>query len=239
MRPRDEVLELRNYSMRPGQRDALINLFERHFIEPQEVLGANVLGSFRNIDDPDRYVWLRGFANLGARLKALDGFYTGDAWQAHRTIANATMIDSDDVLLLRPVSGDLRRDPATRAPIDAAAPDSLIAVTTYFLAPHADEAFGGLFSANVAPVLNAAGAAQLATFATEHTANNYPRLPVREGETVFVSVARFESVAAHDTHLAARDALPAWRALETALQRTLVAPTQTLRLQPTIRSLLR
>src|SRR6185295_8892312 len=129
MRPRDQVVEFRNYIMQPGQRDVLIDIFERHFIEPQEALGVHVLGTFRNIDSPDRYVWLRGFVDLETRYAALDGFYTGHVWKAHREQANATMIDSDDVLLVRPISGDLTRDPATRPPIGAWAPDSLIVAT--------------------------------------------------------------------------------------------------------------
>jgi len=238
MRPRDEVVELRNYLMHPRQRDALIDIFERHFIEPQEALGANVLGSFRNLDDPDRFVWLRGFADLDARFGALDGFYTSDVWKTHRESANATMITSSDVLLLRPITGDLTRDPTTRAPMGAPAPASLIVVTTYFLAPYEDEAFGALFAHQAAPVLEETGAAVWATLASEHSANTYPRLPVRENDTVFVSVARFPSVAAFDAHSAALDASSAWRTLKPLLDRALVAPTLTLRLQPTARSLL-
>ncbi len=116
MRLRDQVVELRNYVLQPRQRDVLIELFEREFIESQEALGANVLATFRNIDNPDRFVWLRGFADLGARYRALDGFYTGEVWKTHRLEANATMVDSDDVLLLRPIAGDIRRDRALRPP---------------------------------------------------------------------------------------------------------------------------
>jgi hypothetical protein len=239
MRRRDEVVELRNYLVQPGQRDVLIELFERHFIESQEELGSNVLGSFRNIDDPDRFVWLRGFGGFDTRFAALDGFYNGDVWKAHRSAANATMIDSDDVLLLRPVSGDLSRDPRTRAPIGAAMTDSLIVVTMYFLAPYGDEGFGAFFTKTIASALTETGGAPLATFATEHSANTFPRLPVRENETVFISIARFASVARHDAHRAALAVWPEWRRLESALRGALIAPTQTLRLQPTARSLLR
>lgn len=240
MRPRDEVVELRNYVMRSGQRDVLIDLFERRFIEPQEALCAHVLGTFRSLDDPDRFVWFRGFADMEARFAALDGFYTSEVWKAHRSAANATMIDSDDVLLLRPVSGDLTRDPATRAPAGGAAgADAVVVVTTYFLAPRADEAFAAFFAEDVAPVLAQTGGAVLATFATQHSANNYPRLPVRGNETVFVSVRRFDTADALDAHEAALQASSEWRGVRTALERVLIAPPQTLRLQPTARSLLR
>jgi hypothetical protein len=239
MRPRDQVVEFRNYVMQPGQRDVLIDLFEREFIEPQEALGAHVLGAFHNLDNPDRYVWLRGFADFETRYAALDGFYTSDVWKAHRTEANATMIDSDDVLLLRPVTGDLTRDPATRPSMVAPAPEALIVATTYFLTPRGDETFAAFFSHDVAPLLEEAGAELLATFATEHSPNNFPRLPVRESETVFFSLAHFASPAAHGAHVSALAQSSPWRAIEPALSRALIAPTQTLRLQPTARSLLR
>lgn len=239
MRPRDQAVEFRNYVMQPGGRDVLIDIFERHFIEPQEALGAQVLGTFRNLDNPDRYVWLRGFADFETRYAALDGFYTSDVWKTHRTAANATMIDSDDVLVLRPIAGDITRDPATRPPIGAWTLESLLVATTYFLSPHGDETFAAFFTHDVTPILKETGAELLATFATEHSRNNYPRLPVRENETVFVALTRFDSTAAHGAHVVALAQSPAWRALEPALTRALVAPTQTLRLQPTPRSLLR
>ena len=239
MRPRDQVAELRNYITQPGQRDVLIDIFEREFIEPQEALGAHVLGTFRNLDNPDRYVWLRGFADFEARYAVLDGFYSSDVWKAHRTEANATMIDSDDVLLLRPIAGDVTRDPATRLPIGSATPNSLVVATTHFLASHGDEPFAAFFAHDVAPILKDTGADLLATFANEHSPNNYPRLPVRENETVFVALTRFASPAKHAAHISALNQSLNWRALEPALNRALIAPTQTLRLQPTARSLLR
>lgn len=33
------VVELRQYTLHPGKRDVLIDLFDREFIEPQEALG--------------------------------------------------------------------------------------------------------------------------------------------------------------------------------------------------------
>jgi len=55
------VVELRQYTLKPGKRDVLIDLFEREFIEPQEALGMTVVGQFRDRRSPDRFVWLRGF----------------------------------------------------------------------------------------------------------------------------------------------------------------------------------
>src|SRR5687767_8691250 len=84
-----DVIELRQYTLHPGRRDRLIELFEREFIEPQEVLGMRVLGTFRDIDDPDRFVWLRGFDGMASRGEALPAFYGGPVWERHRDAANA------------------------------------------------------------------------------------------------------------------------------------------------------
>src|SRR5712692_6888957 len=67
------IFELRQYTLHPGRRDELIELFERELIAPQEKAGMRILGQFRDLDDPDRFVWMRSFPDM----------------------------DSDDVLLLR------------------------------------------------------------------------------------------------------------------------------------------
>jgi hypothetical protein len=100
------VFELRQYTLQPGQRDVLIELFDREFVETQEAVGMRVVGQFHDLDRADRFVWVRGFQDMTSRAKALADFYGGPAWKAHSAKANATMIDSDDVLLLRPISGD-------------------------------------------------------------------------------------------------------------------------------------
>jgi NIPSNAP len=102
------VVELRQYTLHPGKRDVLIDLFDREFIEPQEALGIKVIGQFRDLDRSDRFVWLRGFHDMTSRAKALTDFYSGPVWKAHREAANATMIDSDNVLLLRPATAYVR-----------------------------------------------------------------------------------------------------------------------------------
>src|SRR5258707_3146424 len=118
------VVELRQYTLHPGSRDHLIGLFERELIESQEAAGMAVLGQFRDMDDPDRFVWLRGFSDMPARAGALRRFYGGPVWRAHRDEPNATMIDSDNALLLRPVEPRLGF-PAPPAPQPPATPSPL------------------------------------------------------------------------------------------------------------------
>ena len=41
------VVELRQYTLKPGRRNELIALFERHFLEGQEQYGMQIFGQFR------------------------------------------------------------------------------------------------------------------------------------------------------------------------------------------------
>jgi hypothetical protein len=232
--PSDTVFELRNYLLRPGQRDVLIGLFEREFIESQEALGAHVVATFRNLDDADRFVWIRSFADFDARVAALEPFYSGPPWQTQRSAANATMIDSDNVLLLRPYAGALAHDPGARPPVGVTAiPSSVFTVTTYYLAPGAEEDFGAYFADAIGPRVRERGGDVLATFASEQRPNSYPRLPVREGVNVFVALARFASLKQQV------ESARLLGAIGGEIERRVIEPTETLRLQPTARSLLR
>src|SRR5204862_8326427 len=129
------IVELRQYTLHPGKRDVLIDLFDREFIEPQEAVGIKVIGQFRDVDDPDRFVWLRGFRDMPSRARALEDFYGGPVWKAHREAANATMVDSDNVLLLRPASptAEFSLVKGERPPIGASAvPNGLVVATSYY-----------------------------------------------------------------------------------------------------------
>jgi hypothetical protein len=75
------VVEFRQYTLHPGRRDDLIGLFERELIEPQETAGMALVGQFRDADDPDRFVWLRGFPDMKTRAEALGRFYYGPMWK--------------------------------------------------------------------------------------------------------------------------------------------------------------
>lgn len=123
------IIELRQYTMQPGQRETLIAIFERHFIEAQEALGMTVFGQFRDRVRADRFVFLRGFPDMASRQHSLERFYDGDVWAAQRDAANATMIDWHDVLLLRPARPETAfdvsaSDRASAAAADAAADES-------------------------------------------------------------------------------------------------------------------
>lgn len=234
------VLELRQYFLKPGGRDALIRVFDREFIETQEAVGMHVVGEFRDDDDPDRFVWLRGFADMPTRKQGLSAFYTGPAWKKFGKAAAATMIDSDDVLLLRPVDppGGFDDLPSNRPPVGADAPPGFVIATIYHLRQGARAAFPGFFRTVLRPALRIAGVVPRATFQTEQASNNYPELPIREGEDVFVWFASYETPLAYAQALDRLARSPDWSQAQSRLGAYLDAPPHELRLRPTARSLL-
>jgi quinol monooxygenase YgiN len=237
------VLELRQYTLRPGRRDVLIDLFDRELVESQEALGMRLVGQFRDLDDPDRFVWMRGFRDMESRAAALTAFYGGPVWRAHRDAANATMIDWSDVLLLRPVDSRSGFAPPTSARPPAGEgvlPSSLVTATIACLAAPVDGELRRLFERQARPALAAAGAPPLAWFESETAENTYAALPVRSGEHAFVWFASFADADRHRDHLERLARSRRWNeAVLPELSARLRRPLEILRLQPTARSLLR
>jgi hypothetical protein len=235
------IVELRQYTLHPGKRDVLIDLFDREFVESQEALGMKIIGQFRDLDNPNRFVWLRGFRDMPSRAQALKDFYGGPVWKAHREAANATMIDSDNVLLLHPATPTSGFSLANRERPRPGSNDTrseLIVATIYYFDAAVEAGFVEFFEKTVRPTVIGSGATVLSYLVTEHSANTCPALPVREGENVFVWFARFNDAAAYERHIAALTQLPRWREISKELARRLKLPPEILKLWPTTRSLL-
>ena len=179
---------------------------------------------------------------MPSRARALTDFYGGPVWKAHREAANATMIDSDNVLLLHPAtptSGFSLGNRERPRPGSNETRSELIVATIYYLDAPVDAAFAQFFEKTVKPAVTGSGATVLAYFATEHSENTFPALPVREGENVFVWFARFNNPAAYERHSAALTQFPRWRdAISKEFARRLKRQPEILKLSPTTRSLL-
>ena len=179
---------------------------------------------------------------MASRARALQDFYGGPVWKAHRETANATMIDSDNVLLLHPaslISGFSLA--ACKRPGRGAGetPKRLVLATIYYFDTPVPTDFVAFFEGTIKPEAIAAGATILAYFATEQSENTFPLLPVRENENVFVWFAGFSDSASCELYLGAIDRSPRWRKeIAAELDRRLKRTPEILKLSPTARSLL-
>ena len=217
-------IELRRYAMRSGRRDELIDLFERAFVESQERCGMLPIGHFRDLDDADSFVWLRAFPDAAKRGAALAQFYVDSSeWRTHRDAANATIVDSDNVLLLksaRPSSGfdlgGLAR-PAGKANQE----QTFVAISICAMNARVDKVLS-TFERDKLEQLRAI-ARRVCYFVTDERPNDFARLPVRTDLLALVVAGVCPTI----------EALDAWVDLMKATD------CETLRLVPAPRSLFR
>lgn len=229
----DTVFELRRYTLKPGARETLIQVFDGHLVETQEAVGMSVVAQFRDPAAPDQFVWVRGFPDQAARSRALPTFYGGPVWAQHGPAANETMLAWHDVLMLKPAAPGSGFDTRGLDRLPAGAPDRedgrphLVAI--HHLAPNASDDAAATVAKAVAEAARAAGGEVLASLISDRSENGFVRLPVREGECVAATLVRPGNASA-------------LASLEAALCAVAGAGSRALdiaRLIPTARSLLR
>lgn len=229
----DTVFELRRYTLKPGARDTLVQVFDTHLVETQEAVGMSVICQFRDPAAPDQFVWFRGFADQEARTRALPTFYGGPVWAEHGPAANETMLAWHDVLMLKPAAPGSGFDTQGLERLQAGTSDledgrNYIAAI-HHLSPEAADAEAALAAKAISDAVRSTGGAVIASLISDRSENGFERLPVREGECVVVTLVR----------PAVTQAIPA---LEVALHAVPVGGARApdiARLAPTARSLLR
>lgn len=229
----DTVFELRRYTLKPGARDTLIEVFDTHLVETQEAVGMSVVCQFRDPAAPDQFVWFRGFRDQAARTRALPAFYGGSVWAEHGPAANETMLEWHDVLMLKPATPGSGFDSSGRERLPPGTSDledgRTYLVAIHHLVPDTADDVAVLAAKAIADAVHATGGEVLASLIGDRSENGFARLPVREGECVVVTLIR----------PAVPQAIPA---LEAALREISLGSGRApdiARLVPTARSLLR
>jgi hypothetical protein len=146
------------------------------------------------------------------------------------------MIDSDNVLLLRPARSDsgFRLENLKRPSLGSKeGSNALIVSTIYYLNRTAQDNCIQLVERELVPRLTKAGGSIVGMFVTEDHPNTFPALPVREGENVFLSFARFANRQAYD-EFAGSNSVHEFEA-----SAHIKGKSETVLLVPTSRSLLR
>jgi len=179
------IFELRNYQMQPGRTREFIRYFEENFLFSQRDEGMDVLGQFEVVGEPDRFVWIRRFADMESRLRGLSGFYGGPYWKARRNTANEMIVDSDHVHLLRSLgpadalTGGISLEDRASEPPGVVQDGGLVAVDFYRSEP------GGL-DRMIQALESREG---LGRFVTETATNDFPALPVIQEENLVVTIS--------------------------------------------------
>lgn len=170
------VVELRRYTVAPGQRARFATWFDAYFPEAFEQLGAMVFGQFLERGDPDHFLWLRGYHDLNARPIVNSAFYYGPLWKEHRTKLNAILPDSDNVLLLQSLPGqEIPVVPAMDPVDEPQGADGIVIAQLLPVVAGRETDIAANFARYRVDGVRSAG-----VLATLDVPNNFPQLPVRE-----------------------------------------------------------
>jgi NIPSNAP len=55
------IVEVRSYRIKPGKREEFIKLFETRAVPAQRTFGMKVTGPFLDVENPNKFVFLRSF----------------------------------------------------------------------------------------------------------------------------------------------------------------------------------
>jgi hypothetical protein len=227
--PASAVVEFRPYVTQPDKRDAFVGLFDQ--LTPDlAATGQHIHGQFRDVNDPNMVVWLRGYESMERRGTALPAFYDGATWKQNRAAVNATLVDIGDVRLLKPVDG-----PTFTL---AKKMTAFMVATIYLLNTAAEDGFLRFWRERLAPTMAATGAPSVAALSTDYSKDNFTRIPiVKAGEHAFVWFASYGSQDEYRLHQKTLAASPDWGPLQAELARHLASPAKTMELIPTEQSL--
>jgi hypothetical protein len=93
------IVEVRSYRIKPGRRDDFIKLFESRAIPALREYGMKVVGPMLDVENPNKFVFLRSFPSLEERDRMKDAFYGGELWKNELEGLAMPLLDSYDVIL--------------------------------------------------------------------------------------------------------------------------------------------
>ena len=99
------IVEVRSYRIKPGRRAEFIKFFEERSVPALRSHGMKVLGPLLDLENPNKFVWLRSFPSLEARERMKDAFYEGDLWKNELEAIAMPRLESYDVILCETSSG--------------------------------------------------------------------------------------------------------------------------------------
>src|ERR1035438_909660 len=176
------VLELRNYLLKPNLADTFSHYFHSRFVAPMNELGGYTLGEFKISGVNDRFVWLRGFTDMKTRVKFLNDFYINSPiWKEYGKGANEMMINSDNVYLLKP----LHKNVFLKT-------DKTFTVIDFYVCNSTIDKVIKLFDTEFIPFLKNINVQDISFWVSEMTENDFPRLPVFQDKNLLVRITNFQ-----------------------------------------------
>ncbi len=99
------IVEVRTYRTKPGRRAEFIEFFEKQSIPALRSHGIKVLGPLLDLENPNKFVWLRSFPSMEERDRMKNDFYEGELWKNELEAIAMPMLDSWDFSLCETTPG--------------------------------------------------------------------------------------------------------------------------------------
>lgn len=175
-----QAIEFRRYTIKAGGREHFARYFESYFPEAFEQLGAIAAGSFFERKNQNGFTWIRGFHTIDARAVVNAAFYYGPLWKEHRRTLNDLIDDSDNVMLLCPLSPErgVTILPAVDPVAEANGAHGVVIAQIFAVKPNSVEVFAKEAETTFIGY-RAAGAREAGVLVTLDVKNNFPQLPIR------------------------------------------------------------
>ena len=99
------IVEVRSYRIKPGKREEFIRLFETRAVPAMRTYGMQVIGPLLDVENPNKFVFLRNFPSLEERERMRNAFYGGELWKNELEGLAMPLLESYDVILCETSSG--------------------------------------------------------------------------------------------------------------------------------------
>jgi len=188
-----EVLELRNYLLKPGMTDTFSDYFNIHFVNPMRALGGHTIGQFKIAGAEDRFLWMRGFSNMHIRSKFLVDFYVNSpVWKQFGPGANEMMINSDNVYLLRPLrTHENVKEQRAKGNSYLLNAGKGITIVDFYTCNGTLNKVIHLFDTAYLPFLRSSGIQDITLWVSEMAENDFPRLPVFQDKNLLLTLTNY------------------------------------------------
>lgn len=99
------IIEVRTYTIKAGLREQFIALFERRAISEQQAVGIKVFGPLLDAENPNVFLFLRGFPSMEERDRMTSLFYDGPVWKNELEKLAMPMIETYSSVLTETTPG--------------------------------------------------------------------------------------------------------------------------------------
>ncbi len=90
------IVEFCIYRVKAGRRSEFMEFFERHGVPAMRAQGIRVLGPLLDLENPNKFVWLRSFRSEAERVRLKSGFHRSAVWVEELGPVVMSMLESWD-----------------------------------------------------------------------------------------------------------------------------------------------